>query len=258
MSITFTKIEAGVYEGNGWTLRRGAARSLHTSREVIWHVEPTQLAALIKDKNIGRSLLPGATTRTLEEAKQYASTHDAPTEPEGELAAALQEAPGAVVQAPEAPVARRRRTTKVKTFTDRARAISEHQRFQLNQARTLIDELEDGAQAAAEYSDLGPDDVLTLLREMIESFDSLSSYGLRVLSLGDRERFTALVNELEELMPETDDVRTIHDTWDEAKDSVEELEQMRDDPSGYDADEREGARDSAREKFDALAEALGH
>lgn len=141
------------------------------------------------------------------------------------------------------------------TLADRCRKISEGSRFYVDKARDVVEELGDIRSAVDELTSADVSQAVVTLRDALASLESLANEGIGMTE-AEHAQLTEAVGVLEELIPDEDALSTLTDALEMAEESVNEVEQQRDDPSSYDADERSQTRDTARENFDALADAL--
>jgi hypothetical protein len=142
------------------------------------------------------------------------------------------------------------------TLADRCRKISEGSRFYVDKARDVVEELADVKTAVDELARADVAGAVITLRDALDSLETLANAGIG-LSEPEHAKLTEAIGVLEELMPDEEALAALTEALEMAEESVNEVEYQRDDPSSYDADERSQSRDTARENFDALADALG-
>lgn len=140
------------------------------------------------------------------------------------------------------------------TFAERARRISEGSRFYVDKARELVDELEELTSAADELVANDVSDALSTLHTFAENLAAFAELDLGITSKA-LDAVNASIEEIEGHIGSLE-VDLFVDAVEGLRTAVEEVEQQRDDPSSYDAEEKSGSRDVARELFGELADRL--
>jgi hypothetical protein len=142
---------------------------------------------------------------------------------------------------------------KPATLAVRVRRLSEGSRFYVD--REVIEELADVKVGLEEFTGADAGDAISTLRTSLESLNDPAALGLGV-SEQNLAAMLDLLDQLEQLLPDADVMSTLSDRIEAAEELVAEVENQRDDPSSYDADERGDTRDNARTALEELADAL--
>jgi hypothetical protein len=141
------------------------------------------------------------------------------------------------------------------SFAERAHRLAEAERLQYTKARILLEELEEQKDGAESYLENDPSEILEELTQAVDMLTSLVNLGM-VFAAGDFEDATTSITGLNETLPSTEQMQAFVDAYTRLEEALDEMQEQRDDPSSYDKDDRDGARDEARSALEGVAEAL--
>lgn len=139
---------------------------------------------------------------------------------------------------------------KQKTIAERAWDIANGERFQAAKARAILEEL---AEAKDAFEESSIDSALTAMEEALTALEPANECGALPMSL---ELARELFYQLRQALPDPEQMQDLVSACEELDSRLDDLASATEPGSGYSKDEKDTARDAARDAMVTLTDAL--